>query len=102
MKIAIINVVGVEGSTGKIATKLANRYNSLGHKCKVFHGRGENCKDYIHVKCGCFLDNALHYLIAKYTGKEGYYFYYFTKIIIKEIFNFNPDRLIILNLHGHC
>ncbi|MBR6019162.1 MAG: glycosyltransferase [Lachnospiraceae bacterium] len=101
MNIAIINVVGVEGSTGKLATNLAKRFILQGHNCKVFHGRGKKSRDGVHVKQGCFFDNAVHYLVARRTGKEGYYSTYFTKRIIKKVSVFKPDRIIILNLHGH-
>ena len=101
MNIAILNVVGVEGSTGKIATKLAKRYMTLGHDCKIFHGRGQKNGDSVYVKHGMWLDNAVHYTLAKYSGKEGYYSTFFTKRLLRDLIAFRPDRLIVLNLHGH-
>ncbi len=101
MKIAIINVVGVEGSTGKIATKLADLYSRKGHNCKIFHGRGKKHNNELYVKHGSFLDNVLHYILSQITGKEGYFSNLYTERIIKDIILFKPDRLITLNLHGH-
>lgn len=101
MNIAIVNVVGIEGSTGKIATKLAKKYSSEGHVCRVFHGRGQRIEDTLYVKRGNRLDTVVHYCLARLTGKEGYYSTVFTKRIIKDLAAFAPDRLIILNLHGH-
>ena len=101
MNIALINVVGIEGSTGKIVSKLAANYISKGHNCKVFHGRGERLKDGIHVKHGTKLDTILHYGMARITDKEGFYSTYFTKKILKDLYEFNPERIIISNLHGH-
>lgn len=101
MNIAIINVVGIEGSTGKIASKFARRFSLKGHRCKIFYGRGGKGDYNTYVKKGCLIDNVLHYLLAKGTGKEGYYSTFFTKKIVDEIKQFMPDRVIILNLHGH-
>lgn len=101
MNIALINVVGCEGSTGKIVSKLANIYSEKGHVCKVFHGRGNRLNDGIHFKYGNKLDTIIHYLLVRITDKEGFYSTLYTKKIIKELKKFNPRRLIISNLHGH-
>lgn len=101
MNIALVNVVGEEGSTGKIVTKLAAYFASKGHICKIFHGRGARIDNDLFVKHGCKLDTVFHYGLSRITGKEGYYSTLFTKRILKDIRCFSPQWIITLNLHGH-
>lgn len=101
MKIAIVNVVGVEGSTGKIATKLAEKYGSKGVDCRIYHGRGAKQDSEIYRKYGSFSDNSVHYLMARITDCEGEYSTFYTKKLLSDLLSFNPDVIILLNLHGH-
>ncbi len=101
MKIALINVVGTEGSTGKIVSRLAKIYTGMGYDCRIFHGRGKRIDDGMYVKHGELFDNVLHYGLAKITDKEGYYSTFFTKRILNDLKEFAPQRIIISNLHGH-
>ena len=101
MNIALVNVVGEEGSTGKIVRKLASYFASKGHTCKIFHGRGTRIDDGLFVKHGCKIDTVIHYGLSRLTGKEGYYSTVFTKRILSELQIFAPQWIITLNLHGH-
>lgn len=101
MNIALINVVGVEGSTGKIVSKLVTKYMLKGHNCRIFHGRGKRLNDGIHIKHGSKIDTVLHYGMMKFTDKEGFYSTFYTKRILKDLVEFDPERIIIVNLHGH-
>ena len=101
MNIALVNVVGEEGSTGKLVKNHAAFFTSKGHICKIFHGRGARIDDGLFVKHGCRMDTVVHYGLAKLTGKEGYYSTLFTKRILKDLKDFAPQWIITLNLHGH-
>jgi glycosyltransferase involved in cell wall biosynthesis len=101
MKIAIVNVVGIEGSTGKIATKLADSYNKMGIECKIFHGRGQHNSSKMYYKMNVLADVIVHYLLARITKLEGYYSYFPTFLMVRQLKKYKPDYLILLNLHGH-
>lgn len=101
MNIAIVNVVGKEGSTGKMVTKLSSFLASKGHICKIFHGRGARIDDGLYIKHGCRPDTILHYGLSRITGKEGYYSTLFTNRILRDLEKFSPQWIITFNLHGH-
>ena len=101
MKIAVVNVVGMEGSTGKIATNLSDIYKKWGYYCRIYHGRGERQKDGTYHKYGSYPDNVMHYLMERVTDKEGEYSSAYTRHMLADMKSYDPDMVVLLNLHGH-
>ena len=101
MKVAVINVVGYQKSTGKIASIIEKNLNQRNHDVKVFYGREDKPLNENYIKFNVFIDVVIHYLMQKITNKEGYYSYLPTKYLEKKLNRFNPDVFILLNLHGH-
>jgi len=101
MKIAHINSVYNEGSTGRIAADVHFKLLKDGHESKFYYGRGrkaddENAFRFIS-KAGVYLDAFL----TRITGLVGYFSYFPTKRLIKDLKKFSPDVVHVHNLHGY-
>lgn len=101
MKIAEINTVHY-GSTGKIMLQIAQTARTHGHTVVTFSKRWkphpqENPN---HFYIGTFAENVLHRIGAPLTGREGFYSYWSTKRLLKQLDSLNPDILHLHNLHG--
>jgi putative colanic acid biosynthesis glycosyltransferase len=100
MKVIMINSVSGYGSTGSICVDIAKELESQGHECFIAHGqitKGYNSG----YKIGTFLENHLHNLGSRISGKQGYYTRRGTKKLVKFIENHNPDVIHLHNLHGN-
>lgn len=101
MKILQINVTCGHGSTGVIATEIAQYIEAQGHEVYIAYGQGTTnySKSY---KIGSNLENKFHALwYTRILGKEGYGTISGTKKFLKWIDNINPDIIQIHNLHSN-
>ena len=100
MKILIINSTNENISTGQISRGLKNACKNLGHQTLSLFGRGVcNCDDEIRISTKFEL--ALHVLLSRLTGLQGYFSFFSTKKAIRIIKQFKPDLVLVGNLHGY-
>lgn len=101
MKVLQINVTCGHGSTGVIATEIAERLEYRGHEAYIAYGQGTTSylKSY---KIGSKFENKLHALIyTRILGKEGYGTYVGTKKFLKWVDFVKPDIIQVHNLHSN-
>lgn len=101
MKVLQINSVCGQGSTGRIATDLANVLNSHGHSCLIAYGRYEAPATVNAVKLASNASVTAHGIRARLTDKHGLYSKGATKKLIKTIQNYDPDIILLHNIHGY-
>jgi len=100
MKILQINTVCGFGSTGRTCTELADALKKQGHECYIAYGQlSTDYKD--SYKIGSILENHIHNICSRITGKQGYFTKNGTKNLIKYIKTINPDVIHLRNLHGN-
>lgn len=101
MKVLQINVTCGHGSTGVIATEIAERLEFRGHEAYIAYGQG-NTSYLKSYKIGSKFENKLHALIyTRILGKEGYGTYIGTKKFLKWIDFIKPDIIQVHNLHSN-
>lgn len=108
MRIAEINMV-TTGSTGKIMLDVAKLARARGHIVKTFSTHLFSIKYQKlpkapegHEYFGCYLDNALHYVLSSRLGKNGTHSKLTTLSLIRKLKKFNPDVVHLHNLHKFC
>lgn len=103
MKVLQINSVCGFGSTGRIATDLADILLSRGDDCRIAYGRGTAPEAYasIAVKIGSSLNNALHGVATRALDLHGLWSAAATRQLIKYIKAYQPDLIHLHNLHGY-
>ncbi|MDY2913826.1 MAG: glycosyltransferase [Candidatus Enteromonas sp.] len=101
-KIAIINSVCGTGSTGRIVNDLAIFLRTKGFDARIFFGRNLNRFKAPYAKCfSNYLDSLVHCLKARFFDKSGFSSNHVTYKLIKELNQFDPDLMILNNLHGY-
>lgn len=103
MKILQINSVCGFGSTGRIATDIADLLLARGHQCKIAYGRGEAPEKYgdISVSITSPFDNKVHGVLTRLFDLHGFGSKGATRKLIQEIKAFSPDLIHLHNLHGY-
>lgn len=104
MKILFINSVCGIGSTGRICTDLAQKFEKEGNEVKIAYGRGskipEKFKKYA-IRIGTDLDCKLHALKTRLFDEHGFCSKAATKKFIQWAENYKPDLLWLHNIHGY-
>ena len=101
MKVYQINVVCGSGSTGRIATDLAQVIEKNGGKSRIGYGRGESPQNIDSIKISNKLDLYVHAILTRLTDRHGLYSKKATKKLIKDIESFQPDIIHLHNIHGY-
>ncbi len=103
MRVLQINTVCGTGSTGRIATDLAEILREDGHSCKVGYGRGEalGIPEEDAIKIGGKFHVYHHALATRFTDRTGFYSKGATKEFLKAVDRYNPDVIHLHNLHGY-
>lgn len=102
MKVAVINsVCTTSKSTGQMAFNIYKKCIEKQDECMVFYGRGETFSDKNLVKFGTTLGFVLHAGFALFTGLQGYFSRHSTNHLISLLKKYNPDKIVLLNLHGY-
>lgn len=100
MKVAIINSVYGNGSTGKIVAEIEKNLMQSGHDCKCYYGRKSG-----NEKGGEFFGSKFsvlaHAFFSRIFGKQGLRSNRATKQLIKRIKEYNPDVINLHNIHGY-
>jgi len=104
MKIFQINFFCGTGSTGRIATDLANELSKHGHECMIAYCGHRDVKamgwDNVYKISGR-VRMKLHQLYTKLTDGQGLLGSFSTKKLIKQIRNYDPDIIHLHNIHGY-
>lgn len=104
MKILFINSVCGIGSTGRICTDLAQKYESEGHEVKIAFGRSgivpKPFKKY-SVRVGTDLDCKLHALQTRLFDTHGFGSKKATAKFLQWAETYHPDLLWLHNIHGY-
>ena len=99
-KAAVINTC-VSGSTGKIASGLAEYLNNIGYDTVFCFGRENGEVKVEHYRIGSKADLLFHVLLTRLTGLQGYGSRRATKKLIKYLINRSVDTVFIISLHGY-
>lgn len=100
MKVLMINSVSGYGSTGSICVDIATELESSGYECFIAYGQG-NTTYAKTFKIGTSLENHLHNIGSRITGKQGYFTKKGTYKLIEFIKEYQPDVIHLHNLHGN-
>ena len=106
MKVAQLNMVS-NGSTGKIMLQIAETARKSGIQMQTFSTRQQSircCKlppaPEGHKYYGSFVENNLHYILSRISGKYGCYSYFSTWRLVRQLKAFKPDLIHLHNLHA--
>lgn len=101
MRVYQVNVVCGSGSTGRIATDLAQTIQKHGGESRIAYGRGDAPKEIDAIKISNKLDLYAHVILTRITDRHGLYSRGATKRLIKDICEYNPDIIHLHNIHGY-
>ena len=103
MKILQINSVCGHGSTGRIATDLADVLREQGHDCRIAYGRGTVPEEYrdIAVRIGNDWDVRWHGLMTRAFDSHGFHSTAATRRFLRWADEYDPDLLWLHNIHGY-
>ena len=104
MRLLIINSVCGIGSTGRICTDLAQKYEKFGYEVKIAYGRTGFVPDIYEkyaVRIGNSFSVKLHMVISRLFDRHGLGSYYSTKKFLKWAESYKPDLLWLHNIHGY-
>ena len=100
MKVLQINSVCGYGSTGRSCIEMAEALQKQGHECYIAYGQ-LNTEYENSFKVGSILENHMHNVCSRLTGKQGYFTKKGTKNLIEYIKIIDPDVIHLHNLHGN-
>lgn len=100
-KIAILNSVYKFGSTGRICFEMASFFVDKGIETRVYYGRGKRQQDGIGFKFSSPISIFFHGICARLFDSDSLSSKLATKRLIKMLEDYNPDTLIINNIHGY-
>ena len=101
MKILLIDVNYKSGSTGKIVYDLKQELEKEGHKVLVCYGRGKKIEEKSVIKFADNIETLIHAFLSRLIGLMGYFSYFSTRRLIKEIEKFKPDVVHIHETHSY-
>lgn len=102
MKVLQINSVCGIGSTGRIATDLAQVLETEGHESYIAYGRDSGVQEHVKIiKIGSKIDNYLHVAKTRIFDRHGFGSKKATLAFVEEIKKLNPDVIHLHNLHGY-
>lgn len=102
MRIAIINVTAMSGSTGKIAYGMYRSLKADGREVRLYYGRNDDVTENDEI-CR-FTSKAsvyMHALLTRLTGLQGCYSSLATRRLIRDLEQNPPDLVQLYNLHGY-
>lgn len=101
MKVLQINAVNKIGSTGRNCYEISNFLIEKGDICVTACSRGNNVYDKNEFIIGNKLDTKIHGLLSRISGMQGYFSIKATKKLLDYMDKFNPDVVLLGNLHGN-
>ena len=103
MKVLQINTVCGRGSTGRIATDLADLLNADGHECRIAYGRYNAPLAYkdSSICIGTHWDYKLHGVKTRLFDAHGFGSKKATKDFLRWVKEYDPDVIHLHNIHGY-
>ena len=101
MKILLLDVNYKSGSTGKIVYDLKQELEKEGHEVLACYGRGKKIEEKSVIKFAYYFETLVHAFLSRLTGLMGYFSYFSTKRVVKEIEKFKPDVVHIHETHSY-
>ena len=101
MKILQINAVNKISSTGRTSAEMCKYFNTHGDICAVAHSKGPSVDENNEYIIGNKVDVKIHGLMSRISGKQGYFSFKATRDLLKFMDKFNPDIVVLRNLHGN-
>jgi len=101
LKTIIVNTVYKEGSTGKLSYLLKKELEKRGDEVIICYGNGKRYNEKKCIKLHNVLEQKVASFLSKLTGLTGYFSLLSTIKVIQAIKYFNPDIVILGNLHGY-
>jgi len=103
MKVLQINSVCGRGSTGRIATDIADILKAQGHECRIAYGRDTVPEKYqdVAVRIGTDWDVRLHGVQTRLFDAHGFCSTKATRQFLKWVEEYNPDVIHLHNIHGY-
>jgi len=101
MKILLLDVNYKSGSTGKIVYDLKQELEKEGHEVLACYGRGKKIEEKSVIKFAYDFETLIHAFLSRLTGLMGYFSYFSTRRLIKEIEKFEPDVVHIHETHSY-
>ena len=101
MKVLQINAVNKISSTGRTCYEMSEFLNANGHSCITAYSKGVSVNSNNEFIIGSNIDTKVHGLLSRLTGKQGYFSFFATKKLLKFMDEYNPDVVVLRNLHGN-
>ena len=102
MKVLQINATYGFGSTGRNVMEMERYLQQNGHQSYVAWGSvTTELGNPNHVRVGNWFDHKVHALLARITGKQGYYSRKATEKLCRKIEGISPDIIHLHNLHSN-
>lgn len=101
MRILQINAVYKKMSTGRNVAEMNEAFAAEGHKTLAVYSVGvvENPEEEYVI--GNALGQKTHAFLSRLTGLQGYYSSFATRRLLKKITAFQPDVVVLNNLHAN-
>ncbi|MBQ8351563.1 MAG: glycosyltransferase [Clostridia bacterium] len=100
MKVVQINC-SASGSTGNIAKAIHRELLSQGDESYIFYSYGfGTATEQNMYPIGNYVSLHSHAVLSRYLGKQGYFSYFATRKLIRQIARLKPDVIHLHNLHG--
>ena len=104
MRILLLNSIAEERSTGQIMYELYSFLKCKGVDVRFYYGRGQKPEENNNINIIELESEAkvrVHGVLSRITGLQGYFSNHATNKLLKEIEVFNPDAVILGNIHGY-
>lgn len=100
MRILLLDVNYKHSSTGKIVYTLKEELEKK-HDVHVLYGRGSKSEDKNVIKFSFDWETRIHALLTRITGLTGYFSYFSTRKLLREVKKIRPDVIHIHEVHGY-
>lgn len=100
MRILLLDVNYKHSSTGKIVYTLKEELEKK-HDVYVLYGRGSKSEDKNVIKFSFDWETRIHALLTRITGLTGYFSYFSTRKLLREVKKIRPDVIHIHEVHGY-
>ena len=98
MKVVQINC-SASGSTGNIAKAIHRELLARGDESYIFYGIGQPTEKNM-FRTGNYFDLHIHAVLSRNLGKQGYFSFFSTKNLIRQLKSIQPHIVHLHNLHG--
>ena len=101
MKIFQINAVYKRLSTGSNVYELNTAFRSQGHICLAAYSTGQIQNSEQEYLIGSLVGQKCHALLSRVIGLQGYFSSRSTRKLLRKIKEFEPDVVVLNNLHAN-